>query len=256
MHRVAPKDGDGPLSGEQEIKGKAADSDGTVKKVELTIEDKVYVAEGTTSWSFVWSTPTTDRFGSNITVSVRAYDDKDDVGPSSSITVLVQNSDSDNDKMPDWYEEQYADLDPHIDDAMCDPDDDGYINYEEFQAGTDPSDPDSYPGKEIKDEEAGSDMSVLLWIMLAVMIVVVLVIIIVIVLMVMTNIKKKKAEREQEESDVIPVLTGEAIPMDQPQPIPMDSPQPIPMDQPQPLPSDQPQALPPAGQQQQYPPAQ
>jgi hypothetical protein len=243
---LAPKDGAGPLSGEQEIKGKASDSDGTVTKVELTIDDKTYQAEGTTSWTFNWNTPTTQKFGTNVTVYARAYDDMNDGGPSASITVLVKNSDSDGDKMPDWYEEEFADLDPHIDDAMCDPDGDGYINFEEFQAGTDPMDAKDHPGDEISTGEEGRDMSMIYWIMVAVLILVVLVIAIIIILTVMTSIKKKKAEKEQEEGEVIPVMTGEAIPipMDQPQPIPLDQPIPIPMNQP--LPQQDQQYLPPA----------
>lgn len=238
------------------------DPDGTVAKVELTIEEATLQASGTGSWTFQWNTPTTKRNGENITISVRAIDDKGDAGPASKITVLVMNSDSDGDNMPDWHEDEYSELDSHMDDAMCDPDEDGYINFEEFQAGTDPMDKNDHPGEEYDTTDQQGDTSWIFWVMMAVLVVIVLVIMIVIILMVMTNIKKKKAEEEQEESEVIPVLTPEAM-GDSPQPIPMDSPQPIPMDaqpmpmgaQPQPLPQQQqyPQ-LPPA--QQQYPPQQ
>ena len=52
--------------------------------------------------------------------------------------------DDDNDRMPDDWEEQYG-LNPLIDDANEDPDQDGWSNLKEFQKGTDPTDPESYP---------------------------------------------------------------------------------------------------------------
>ena len=55
--------------------------------------------------------------------------------------------DSDGDEMPDNWEEQYPGwLDPNVDDAAEDKDDDGFSNLEEYQAGTDPTDPNSRPG--------------------------------------------------------------------------------------------------------------
>lgn len=54
-------------------------------------------------------------------------------------------ADTDCDSMPDNWENQYG-LDPSTDDADEDADGDGFTNLEEYQAGTDPTNPDSYPG--------------------------------------------------------------------------------------------------------------
>lgn len=52
--------------------------------------------------------------------------------------------DSDFDKMPDEWEFKYG-LNPNLDDANQDADNDGFTNLEEYQAGTNPSDPASHP---------------------------------------------------------------------------------------------------------------
>jgi len=54
------------------------------------------------------------------------------------------DDDDDNDGMPDEWEEQY-DLNPLVNDASDDPDNDGYSNYKEYQAGTNPNNPNSFP---------------------------------------------------------------------------------------------------------------
>ena len=57
------------------------------------------------------------------------------------------DADTDSDGMPDGWEATYG-LDPLDDnDANGDIDQDGYTNLEEYQRGTDPSDPNSYPSK-------------------------------------------------------------------------------------------------------------
>ena len=48
--------------------------------------------------------------------------------------------DDDNDGMPDTWEDDYG-LNPLVDDAAEDKDEDGQCNYDEFIAGTDPTDP-------------------------------------------------------------------------------------------------------------------
>ncbi|OQX57166.1 MAG: hypothetical protein B5M52_07935, partial [Helicobacteraceae bacterium 4484_230] len=56
------------------------------------------------------------------------------------------DNDDDNDGMPDAYEENYPGrLDPMTDDADDDADMDGYTNIEEYEAGTDPTDPNDNP---------------------------------------------------------------------------------------------------------------
>jgi hypothetical protein len=54
------------------------------------------------------------------------------------------DEDDDNDEMPDDWEELYG-LNPLIDDADEDPDEDGWNNRKEFENGTDPTDPESFP---------------------------------------------------------------------------------------------------------------
>ncbi|MFC1839531.1 S8 family serine peptidase [Thermodesulfobacteriota bacterium] len=50
--------------------------------------------------------------------------------------------DSDNDGIPDGWEDQYG-LNPQVDDAGGDPDDDGHTNINEYMSGTLPDDPDT-----------------------------------------------------------------------------------------------------------------
>ncbi len=54
------------------------------------------------------------------------------------------DTDDDNDEMPDIYETGHG-LDSVINDASEDLDGDGYTNFEEYEADTDPNDPDSHP---------------------------------------------------------------------------------------------------------------
>jgi hypothetical protein len=61
--------------------------------------------------------------------------------------------DNDHDQLPDSWEEFYG-LSPSYEfDTYEDLDEDGYSNYDEYWAGTDPSDYQSYPIKEKKDSE-------------------------------------------------------------------------------------------------------
>jgi DNA-binding beta-propeller fold protein YncE len=54
--------------------------------------------------------------------------------------------DDDNDGMPNEWEELYG-LNPLVDDASDDPDNDGFSNIREYRANTDPQNPDSHPSK-------------------------------------------------------------------------------------------------------------
>jgi hypothetical protein len=56
------------------------------------------------------------------------------------------DTDDDNDGMPDVWEAAHVGLDPLVDDASQDPDNDGYSNIEEYNAATNPSESNSRPG--------------------------------------------------------------------------------------------------------------
>ncbi len=64
-----------------------------------------------------------------------------------------ESNDSDNDGMPDYWEERY-DLDPNDpSDANEDADNDDYTNLEEYRGGTSPRDPRDYPVDRTKDSD-------------------------------------------------------------------------------------------------------
>lgn len=60
------------------------------------------------------------------------------------------DTDDDNDGIPDAYEKQFpSELDPFLDDANLDSDNDGFTNIQEYSAGTSPIDGMNYPGSNI-----------------------------------------------------------------------------------------------------------
>ncbi len=70
-------------------------------------------------------------------------DGKQDTGET-----LPDNPDTDGDGMKDGYEETYA-LNPLVNDANEDPDNDGFTNLDEYKGGSDPRDPGSIPANKI-----------------------------------------------------------------------------------------------------------
>jgi hypothetical protein len=70
--------------------------------------------------------------------------DNDGVQDHLDIDPMDPYSDTDGDMMPDIWETQ-SNLNPLSKNADEDPDGDGFINIKEFDAGTDPNDPNSYP---------------------------------------------------------------------------------------------------------------
>jgi len=59
------------------------------------------------------------------------------------------DKDSDMDGMPDEWEKKYG-LNPNLDDANRDMDDDGFTNLEEYDSGTNPADPNDFPPPVVK----------------------------------------------------------------------------------------------------------
>jgi hypothetical protein len=78
-----------------------------------------------------------DAFSNEATLTVTLDTDGDGVPDD-------QDDDDDNDGMPDVWENEHG-LNPLVDDASGDADFDGYSNYQEYQFGTDPNDPNSHP---------------------------------------------------------------------------------------------------------------
>jgi len=78
------------VSGTVTIQGTASDSDGTVQKVEVKIDDGTWQqATGTTSWSYSWDT--TGVSDGSHTIYARSYDGTD-YSTESSVTVTVNNT--------------------------------------------------------------------------------------------------------------------------------------------------------------------
>jgi hypothetical protein len=100
--------------------------------------------------------------------------------------------------MPDGWEVGYG-LNPLVDDANVDLDLDSYTNLEEYNAGTDPTDPESYPGhpgKAAGDSDKDSSDEDWWW-----LIILIIVVVIVIIIVAMIVLKKRKDEYEPPEDD-------------------------------------------------------
>ncbi len=69
-------------------------------------------------------------------VAVRVRDKDGDDGSFFGL-VQLQVGDTEGDGLPTWYEEQFACLDPEVDDALDDPDGDGLTSIEEYQRDSD-----------------------------------------------------------------------------------------------------------------------
>jgi hypothetical protein len=108
--------------------------------------------------------------------------------------VIRLMEDYDNDDIPDDWEVKF-DLDPHNrEDAFADSDNDGFINIKEYDARTNPRDPNSHPEKPRGDSE---DYTALIAIVAVVIIIVIL-----IVLFLMIRSKKKRKEDLEDLDDL------------------------------------------------------
>ncbi|UCE37349.1 MAG: fibronectin type III domain-containing protein [Thermoplasmata archaeon] len=82
------------VKGTIEITGLASDNDGTVQKVQISIDNDDWIeVEGTTSWSY--NLDTTFLSNGEHTISVRAYDGTD-YSPEAAISVQIENPSSDS----------------------------------------------------------------------------------------------------------------------------------------------------------------
>ncbi len=82
------------VSGKITINGTASDPDGTVERVEISINGKEWInVSGVTSWSFEWNTE--DIKNGEYTIKLRSYDGKN-YSEEKSITVTVENEDDGN----------------------------------------------------------------------------------------------------------------------------------------------------------------
>jgi hypothetical protein len=127
----------------------------------------------------------------NITIYVN--DGISNVSKNIDVFVYDKNTDLDDDKLPDWWEESYYGLDPEDgSDAGKDLDGDGVINIEEFLKGTNPADSEDYPGKkQTKATEEEDFISTYLFIYL------ILIIIIIVILVSMFLAKRSLAKKRQ-----------------------------------------------------------
>ncbi len=79
------------LSGSVNIEGAASDSDGSINRVEVKIDNGDWKAAiGTDNWSFFWDT--TNVEDGQYTVYAQSIDDKEGYSPEQSVTVTVNNN--------------------------------------------------------------------------------------------------------------------------------------------------------------------
>jgi hypothetical protein len=71
--------------------------------------------------------------------------------------LTVSNVDTDGDGLPDVWETAHG-LNPNVNDAALDPDHDGMSNLQEFVAGTDPQDAESYLRVAVVASQAGATL--------------------------------------------------------------------------------------------------
>ncbi len=133
-------------------------------------------------------------------------------------TDLKEDTDDDNDGMADWWEEKFVGLNPKdASDADEDLDGDGFTNKEEYDADTDPTDPDSFP-----EENGLIPEEYLMYLIFIIIIVVVIVIAAVIIS------RRKKPEEEEGEPEAPPEEKVEEPKAPAPQPPAAPAPAPTP----------------------------
>ena len=107
------------------------------------------------------ATESVDTDGDGIGNNADTDDDNDSLTDNDELNIYHTNplsADSDFDGMNDGWEVLYN-LQPNINDAEGDADNDGYTNLQEFNASTDPRDPNSIPNVPIDDLSLGNNSS-------------------------------------------------------------------------------------------------
>jgi len=118
--------------------------------------------------------------------------------------VYDQFIDLDKDGMGDWWEMQYVGLDPeNPGDAYLDRDGDGTTNVEEFIGGTNPADPDLFPGSD-KKESKESEGPISDYLLINIIILVIIIVLLTVAFAVKrAKIKKARFKELQESSPAL-----------------------------------------------------
>jgi hypothetical protein len=135
---VSPTDGVEVVSGSSvALSGVGSDlEDGQLGGTSLTWSSSLGGALGTGELLFVNTLPDGTQ-----TITLSATDSNARVG-SDSVTITVL-TDTDHDGMPNTWENTYAGLNPNVDDAIGDLDNDDLINLDEYYFRANPTDPDT-----------------------------------------------------------------------------------------------------------------
>ncbi len=146
------------------VKADAGDDKSIIQGEEVTLDASNSTTDATMvsyNWTFIYNDSQMNLSGEQVSFTFEEKGDytitltvKDSKGFTDKDTVTISVSpDSDNDGIPDTWEEKYQ-LNPNDEnDATKDEDRDGYTNLEEYEANTDPLDPDSHPGETSKGGE-------------------------------------------------------------------------------------------------------
>ncbi|MCK5562420.1 MAG: Ig-like domain-containing protein, partial [Thermoplasmata archaeon] len=101
----------------------------------------LFAANETNDGSFNWDISGIDS--TNVRIRVTCIDLAGNIGMDNSDSSFTVTADSDDDGLPDWWEEQYGLKPFDSSDVFEDPDEDGLNNYQEYLNGTNPTNSDT-----------------------------------------------------------------------------------------------------------------